>query len=56
VNRDRRNVEALRKLGWKAAVVWECSMKEKGADAVAARVASWLRSGRSYEEISSSKA
>jgi DNA mismatch endonuclease (patch repair protein) len=55
VDRDKRNVEALRKLGWKVAVVWECSIKDKGADVVADSVATWLRSGKPYKEISGSK-
>jgi G:T-mismatch repair DNA endonuclease (very short patch repair protein) len=25
------------KLGWKVAIVWECSIKEKGAEAVAGK-------------------
>lgn len=53
VRRDKRNFEALRKLGWKVAIVWECSIKEKGAEAVAGTIAAWLQSGRSFKEISS---
>jgi DNA mismatch endonuclease, patch repair protein len=37
VRRDKRHLEALRKLGWKVAIVWECSIKEKGAEAVAGK-------------------
>ena len=53
VNRDKRNLAALQKLGWRVAVVWECSIKEQGAEVVAGRLAAWLRSGRSFKEISS---
>jgi len=53
VKRDKRNLEALRKLGWKVAIVWECSVKEKGAEAVAEKIAAWLQSRRSFKEISS---
>ena len=53
VKRDKRNLEALRKLGWKVAIVWECSIKIEGAEVVAGRLAAWLRSGRSFKEISS---
>jgi len=56
VRRDKRNVEALRKLGWRVAVVWECSVKDEGAEAVAEKIAAWLRSGRSFREISSRSA
>src|SRR5258708_32844360 len=34
VKRDKRNLTALRKLGWRVAIVWECSVKEHGAEAV----------------------
>ncbi len=53
VKRDKRNLEALRKLGWRVAIVWECSVKESGAEVVADKVAAWLQSGRSFKEISS---
>ena len=56
IKRDKRNLEALRKLGWKVAIVWECSVKDEGAEAVAGRIAAWLRSGRSFKEISSRSA
>jgi DNA mismatch endonuclease, patch repair protein len=29
VRRDKRHLEALRKLGWKEAIVWECSIRDK---------------------------
>ncbi len=56
VKRDKRNLEALRKLGWKVAIVWECSIKDQGADAIAKKIAAWLRSGGSFKEISSRSA
>jgi DNA mismatch endonuclease, patch repair protein len=56
VRRDERNLEDLRKLGWKVAIVWECSVKDKGAEAVAKKIAAWLQSRRSFKEISGSKA
>jgi DNA mismatch endonuclease (patch repair protein) len=56
VRRDKRNLEALRKLGWKVAIVWECSIKDKGAEAIAGKIAAWLQSGRSFREISGSRA
>jgi DNA mismatch endonuclease (patch repair protein) len=54
--RDKRNLEALRKLGWRVAIVWECSIKEEGAEAIGAKIAAWLQSGRSFKEISSRSA
>ncbi|HXN66207.1 MAG TPA: DNA mismatch endonuclease Vsr [Bradyrhizobium sp.] len=56
VKRDKRNLEALRKLGWKVAIVWECSVKDEGPEAVAGKIAAWLQSGRSFKEISSRRA
>jgi DNA mismatch endonuclease, patch repair protein len=56
VKRDKRKLEALLKLGWKVAVVWECSVKDEGAEAVAGKIAAWLQSGRSFKEISSRSA
>ena len=56
VKRDTRNLEALRKLGWKVAIVWECSVKDEGAEAIAQRIGTWLKSGRSFKEISSRSA
>jgi DNA mismatch endonuclease (patch repair protein) len=56
VERDKRNLDGLRKLGWKVAIVWECSIKDEGAEAIAAKIAAWLQSGRSFKEISSRRA
>lgn len=56
VRRDKRNIFALRKLGWKVAIIWECSVKDEGAAAVARKVAAWLQSNRSFKEISSRSA
>jgi DNA mismatch endonuclease, patch repair protein len=33
VKRDKRNLEALRSLGWRVAIIWECSVEEQGAEA-----------------------
>jgi DNA mismatch endonuclease, patch repair protein len=55
VKRDKRNLAALLKLGWRVAIVWECSVKDEGAEAVAG-IAAWLQSGRSFKEISSRNA
>jgi DNA mismatch endonuclease (patch repair protein) len=56
VERDKRNLAALQKLGWRVAIVWECSVKEQGPEAIAERLVAWLRSGRSFKEISSADA
>lgn len=41
VARDRRNETALRELGWKFMVIWECETKDR--EAVADRIESFLR-------------
>lgn len=41
VARDRRNEIALKNLGWRIMVIWECETKE--ADAVAKRIEEFLR-------------
>ncbi|MGL3211638.1 very short patch repair endonuclease [Bradyrhizobium sp. BR 1433] len=51
VRRDQRNVERLRDLGWRVAVVWECAINKEGGDVVATRVARWLSSSRPSTEI-----
>jgi DNA mismatch endonuclease, patch repair protein len=56
IKRDRRNQETLRKLGWRVAIVWECSVKEVGAEAIATRLAKWLQSRSSFKEVSSANA
>lgn len=40
-DRDRRTLAALRRLGWRVLVLWECQLRD--ADALAARVERWLR-------------
>jgi len=45
---DARTVAALRKLGWRVAVVWECALKGRlrlEPERVAARLARWVERG-----------
>jgi DNA mismatch endonuclease (patch repair protein) len=56
IKRDKRNLEVLLKLGWRVAVVWECAVKEVGAEAVATRLAKWLQSKSRFRELSSAAA
>ena len=32
VERDKRNIELLKNLGWKIIVVWECEIKRKNRE------------------------
>ena len=52
--RDARNFEALTKMGWRVAVVWECALRAKGEEAlvkIANRLAGWLRGRKIMMEI-----
>ncbi len=50
VDRDARQRAALLEGGWRVAVVWECAMREQGAQAVAAALAGWMTGcGRELE-------
>lgn len=42
VLRDAHQIEALRSLGWRVGIVWECEIRAD-LEAVAERVAHWLR-------------
>jgi DNA mismatch endonuclease (patch repair protein) len=41
IERDRHHMEALRSLGWRVAIVWECALKHSVGDA-ARMVDEWL--------------
>jgi DNA mismatch endonuclease (patch repair protein) len=51
VERDAKTDRALRSLGWRTAVVWECELKDRGAAAVAADLQRWLLLGSSSFSI-----
>lgn len=57
IQRDRDNIAALRKLGWKVLVVWECSIRGRGQilhkaiKRVASLTRTFLISGMPYAEI-----
>lgn len=40
IERDRRNIEALEKLGWRVLVVWECELKTKNSTVLNDRIKS----------------
>ncbi len=44
--RNRAQVAALHKLGWRLLVVWECALKPNNLDAAADKAAKWSKSGR----------
>jgi DNA mismatch endonuclease (patch repair protein) len=51
VVRDGRDFEDLRELGWRVAIVWECSFKLPEKQAVAALVLNWLLSAEETLEL-----
>ncbi|QVM84308.1 very short patch repair endonuclease [Novosphingobium decolorationis] len=51
VARDRRNRSQLRIAGWRTGIVWECSLKESGAQKVASKLADWLKSSSDLLEV-----
>lgn len=42
IERDRRAVVDLGKLGWRVLVVWECATRTKKVEMTASEIASWL--------------
>nr|WP_250807285.1 very short patch repair endonuclease [Neorhizobium tomejilense] len=40
--RDARNLEELAQGGWRIAVIWECAVRDLGAEAVTGQLAVWL--------------
>jgi DNA mismatch endonuclease, patch repair protein len=47
--RDHRNIDLLRKEGWRVAIVWECSLRGCSAadtKSVIERLAIWIRKGK----------
>jgi DNA mismatch endonuclease (patch repair protein) len=51
VERDGRNLSALRLAGWRTCTVWECALGGKGTSAAADRIDQWLRSDEPVLEI-----
>jgi len=53
--RDRRNYEALTKLGWRVLIVWECAIKginEIKIHELGLYVNQWIRSSEKFREVS----
>lgn len=47
MDRDKKTDLALRTLGWRTTVIWECELRSLGEDAIAAALLSWLEQGAS---------
>jgi DNA mismatch endonuclease (patch repair protein) len=51
VVRDNDNILALRGMGWRVAIIWECALRNNKAPNVAALVSCWLYSDSMSLEI-----
>ena len=51
VERDQRQHRQLQDRGWRVAVLWECALRRKTADAAVARLVRWLPSDAPTVEI-----
>ncbi|MEH6685435.1 MAG: DNA mismatch endonuclease Vsr [Qipengyuania sp.] len=51
VERDRRNLEDLAKMGWASFVAWECELRGQGANKVAGEIADWLPTSSSWPSL-----
>jgi DNA mismatch endonuclease (patch repair protein) len=54
VERDRKNIENLHRIGWRVAIVWECALRGKGRlpeQEVISQIESWLLSDNDAIEI-----
>ena len=45
VERDQKNAEALKNMGWRIITVWECELKKKAAEQTLEKLAEEIRSG-----------
>jgi DNA mismatch endonuclease (patch repair protein) len=45
IERDKKTELALRSLGWRTAVIWECELKGLGEEMIAAALLNWLECG-----------
>lgn len=55
IARDLRKLTALKDAGWRTAVVWECAIREHGAQAIAEEISIWLTSKKPFTEIPKKK-
>ena len=51
IQRDLETQDRLNRLGWRSAVVWECSIRSDGAGKIAAILALWLDGGEPQIEL-----
>jgi DNA mismatch endonuclease (patch repair protein) len=52
VERDARAIEALRALGWRVLVVWECAIRDKETLSILPEtLADWIRSDAPLGEV-----
>lgn len=53
VDRDARAVQALRAMGWRVLVIWECAIRDRDVlSALPETLAAWIRSDEPIGEVS----
>ena len=53
MSRDSLNLEKLKAAGWRIGIVWECAIKDRGADQVGEAVGQWLLSSSPFLSLPS---
>jgi DNA mismatch endonuclease (patch repair protein) len=51
VERDYRNKECLLKAGWRAAIIWECALRESDISQLIDHLTAWIRSNVQEMEL-----
>lgn len=51
--RDRKNINALIKTGWRVLIVWQCAIQGKKSSSVVKKIAEWLKSDNLHKELPS---
>lgn len=46
VDRDTRNLEALRTAGWRVAILWECGLRSAQVEGLIEKLEIWIRGGQ----------
>jgi DNA mismatch endonuclease (patch repair protein) len=50
VQRDQRDIKALMQLGWRVALVWECSLRSGRTELTIEELATWIVGGSDWHE------
>lgn len=56
--RDEKNLQALKEMGWRILIIWECALKGKSKldfSSTIKSISDWLKSSNQYAEITGTK-